>query len=193
MRPGISLVIPTIPPRQRLLERALASVFKQVLAPAAIHVITDTERAGAAATRQRGLEMVDTELVAFLDDDDELKPRHLQALHELLTQRGADYAFSWFDVVGGRDPFPPVHGTRDWDDARPQHTTITVLVRTELAQGVGFRWPETERVVDGQVTGEDWSFTVGCLAAGAKIVRTPERTWLWHHDSGNTSGLPSRW
>lgn len=181
---SISVVIPTIPPRRELLRRALTSVLNQQLAPSAIHVVTDTEKTGAAATRQRGLDAVDTEWVAFLDDDDELKPRHLQALHELVTQREADFAFSWFDVVGGRDPFPPVHATREWDDAEPQHTTITVLVRTELAQRVGFRW---------SADGEDWNFILGCVAVGAKIVRTPEHTWLWHHDSGNTSGLPSRW
>jgi hypothetical protein len=71
-------------------------------------------------------------------------------------------------------------------------TTVTTLVRTELAQDVGFLWP-ADSEIDGQRAGEDWEFTRGCMAYGAKISHLVEHTWLWHHDSGNTSGLPDRW
>lgn len=91
--------------------------------------------------------------------------------------------------MGGRDPFPPTHYRDPFDPQKPIETTITVLVRTDLAQQVGF-----QRLNRGETnSGEDRFFTLGCLAAGARIEHLVEKTWLWHHNSGNTSGLPTRW
>lgn len=192
MTPGITVAIPTIPPRRELLQRAVASVLSQTLQPAALSITVDHDRQGAPATRQRALKAVQTDLVAFLDDDDEFLPQHLEKLNAHLIETNADLVFSWFEVVGGRDPFPIEFSHRQWDnDTWQQHTTITVLVRTELAQEVGFYAP---RGLDNVLySNEDWAFIQGCLKRGAKISRISERTWKWHHDSGNTSGLPCNW
>jgi hypothetical protein len=191
----ISVVIPTIPTRSgETLMRAVWSAERQSLAPTAVVIEPDTERLGASQTRQRGLQRVTTEWVAFLDDDDELLPEHLEHLLACATEQGADYVYSWYEVVGGLDPMPQFFG-RPWDNEQPHQTTITTLVRTELAQSVGFGGdPEADPNGGGAfVSGEDYRFTLGCMAAGAKIVHLPERTWFWHHHGGNTSGLPSRW
>jgi glycosyltransferase involved in cell wall biosynthesis len=76
----ITVVIPSIPSRAKMLDRALASVKAQTLRPERVVVEFDDDRLGAAATRQRGLEKVTTPWVAFLDDDDEFLPGHLYAL-----------------------------------------------------------------------------------------------------------------
>lgn len=208
---SITVVIPTIPPRVDMLARAIQSVLDQTLFTTMryncagrprlrVESPVDHDHEGAARTRQRGLERVATEWVAFLDDDDEFMPQHLERLlvHALFT--GADYVYSWFmikDPSGAErpdlDPFPGQLG-RPFDPARPVQTTVTTLVRTELAQSVGIRPSETAPPTpDGHRAGEDWQFTLDCLAAGGRIEHLPERTWWWWHHGHNTSGLPDRW
>lgn len=194
----ISVVIPTIPPRAHLLQRALASVLNQTLRPAAVIVTVDNDHEGAWATRDRGLRAVQTPLVAFLDDDDEFLPNHLAVLAAAIED-GADYAYSYYELIdqggnnwGEQDPILG-HFGRAFNPAEPHQTTITTLVRTELAQAVGFRRPPDAETVGGQTFGEDYAFTLGCVAAGAVIRHVPERTWRWWHHAGNTSGRPERW
>jgi glycosyltransferase involved in cell wall biosynthesis len=189
--PSITVCIPSIPPRARLLERALASVKAQTLPASDVITSLDGTHSGAAITRQRALDTVGTEWVAFLDDDDEFLPEHLSRLYDAAAAHQADYVFSWYTVIGGTDPRPggQFHG---WCNDHPRQTTITTLVRTELAQSAGFLGDAPESN-DGHVAGEDFLFTLRCMNAGGFIYSLPEITWLWHHDSNNTSGLPSRW
>jgi glycosyltransferase involved in cell wall biosynthesis len=179
--PVVTVVVPYHPARVKngMLKRAVDSVNRQTI-PHRLITVEDTQREGAAATRQRGLDQVTTEWTAFLDSDDELDPTHLQQLLRCAEQTGADYVYPWFRVIGGRDPFPMFFG-KPWDDAHPHSTTITILVRTELAKQVGFTG-----------AGEDFRFTKGCVKAGAKIVHLPQRTWTWVHGGHNSSGLPTR-
>lgn len=188
----ITVVIPTIPPREHLLRRALDSVAAQTLPAAQIVVVTDHHRLGAPANRQRGLDQVETDWVAFLDDDDEFKPHHLQACMQAALDEEADMVFPWFEVYGGLDPFPHYFG-KPWDKAVPTHTTVTTLVRTAVAREAGgFVCPETADLSGKQFADEDWLFTLRVNEVG-KIYHLAEKTWIWHHDSGNTSGLPHRW
>lgn len=80
LRRGVTVVIPSIPPRAKLLHRALDSVLTQRYTADAIVVEVDRDHAGAAVTRNRGLAKVDTEWTAFLDDDDVFGPDHLAEL-----------------------------------------------------------------------------------------------------------------
>ncbi len=206
-RPTISVIIPAHPARARngMLDRALASVHAQTLLPDAVHVAMDLDRQGAAATRQRALMAATTEFVAFLDSDDVFFPKHLEWLLRHQQETGADFCYSWFKVMqqfaDGRtniledDPvFPVGHYLNPFDPDDPIETTITTLVRTELAQKVGFR--ELNR---GEAnSGEDRYFTLGCLAAGAKISHLVRKSWGWSHwqlpnaTPGNTSGRPTK-
>jgi hypothetical protein len=192
MQPGVTVVVPFHEARRTsgLLDRAVRSVHAQTV-PVHLELAEDIHRIGAAPTRQAGLETVTTEWTAFLDSDDELDPDHIEQLLACAHETGADYVYPWFRVVGGSDPFPMFFG-RPWDNAHPHQTTITILVRTELAQQVGFHTPPPGSTVGGHRGGEDWHFTLGCLAAGARIVHHPARTWTWHHGPQNSSGRPDR-
>jgi hypothetical protein len=214
LRPGITVVIPSIPPRRNLLRRAVASVLGQTMPAAALSVVVDSDRLGAAVTRQRALDAVNTRWVAFLDDDDEMKPNHLEALFSAAVDYDALYLWSRFQVAlpkrGYRvprfrgeeyelrdGPEPLGAGTfEQWNDEQPAQTTITTLVSTELARAVGgFVPPTAKGEIDGQRAGEDWDFTLRCRAAVPldAMRHVPAVTWLWHHHESNTSGLPDRW
>lgn len=187
MKPGVTVVTPFHAQRKAngMLERAAASVRTQTV-PVRHVLAEDIHHKGAAITRAHGLALVETEWTAFLDSDDEMDPDHIEQLLACAANTSADYVYPWFRVVGGTDPFPMFYG-RPFDPTCPNSTTITILVRTELAKQVGFVADPTV-----QVAGEDFLFTKGCIAVGAKIVHLPRISWTWHHGSHNSSGLPDR-
>lgn len=208
MNHDITVCVPSIPPRAKLLRRALHSITLQSLAPAAVIVELDHDHTGAAETRHRALSKVDTEWVAFCDDDDVLDPHHLETLRVCAQEYDADYVWSRFrlrfpDGSYAEGPQPLGPGTfSQWNDDSPAQTTITTLVRTELAQKVGgFNvWADDGREINGERYGEDFDFTLRCRAAGAVFRHAPVVTWSWFHWGigspevpGNTSGLGNRW
>jgi hypothetical protein len=172
-----------------LMEQAVASVHAQTVAPiGGIQLAADLDRQGAAATRQRALEVVETEYVSFLDDDDLFYPHHIETHWRLLRETGADVAYSWFD---GNRPFPErSHRGRQFDPANPHHITMTLTVRTELARQVGFR---RDPNASAECAGEDWMFITGLADAGARFVGTGDITWHYRLHDHNTSGLGHRW
>ena len=180
-----------------MLNRAIGSVMAQERPADAVSVAIDHKRAGSAWTRQRALQAVQTEWVAFLDDDDHFRPNHLAVLLDAADETGADYLFTWFqmhDSAGNERDWDPLgHFGKTFDPENPTQTTITTLVRTELAQTVGFCEPPVGKEIHGQRLGEDFEFTLGCIAAGGKVVHVPQRTWIWTHHGANTSGQPDRW
>jgi glycosyltransferase involved in cell wall biosynthesis len=196
------VAVTAIPPRLAcgMLARALGSVARQSRPPAAAAVAVDVDRAGAPATRDRALAMVDTEYVAFLDDDDELGEDHLALLAAEAARTGADLVYPWYTVDGGVDPHAAFEGV-PWDDARPHQVPVTFLARTRAiraAGGFSHAWdpsqgedPGTDAL--GNRAGEDYRLILRLVALGAAIVHLPVRTWTWHHHSRNTMGLPSRW
>lgn len=198
-RLDITVVVPTHPARvaNGMLDRALASITAQTYPAAAVSVAVDLDGQGAAATRQRALEAVRTEWVAYLDSDDWLYPEHLKTLAAGARVHSADVVFSYYMVhrPDGRswpENDPLGHFGRRFDPARPHQTTITTLERTELAQQVGFREPPEGALINGERYGEDFQHTVELVKFGARIVHIPRRTWAWVHHPGNTSGQPGR-
>jgi glycosyltransferase involved in cell wall biosynthesis len=193
---SVTLCIPTISPRFTMLERAVRSVERQILELDATIVVEDKEHEGAALTRDKALAEVDTDFVAFLDDDDELGPQHLKLLVDAQQITNADLVYPWFTVVGGTDPFPE-HFGKPWDDARPHQTTVTFLARTSMIRNVGgfsLREDFAEPFdAGGNRAGEDYRTVLRLVKSGAKIVHLPVRTWLWHHHTHNTQGMPDRW
>ena len=207
-RPTVAVVIPAHPARARngLLHQAVGSVWAQTLPPDELIVEIDNDKTGAPPTRQRALNKVTADWVAFLDSDDMFLPRHLELCLRHAVDEDADFVYPWFkilqqhadgrerliefDSIKGDGVFPASHFWDEFDPDNPIETTITVLVRTELAKQVGF-----QALDRGQVnTGEDRYFTVGCVAAGARIKHLRRFTWIWRHHwlsekvMGNTSG-----
>jgi glycosyltransferase involved in cell wall biosynthesis len=185
---GVTVVVASIPPRAALLYRALTSVQTQTLPPDRVIVSLDYDRRGPAATRNLALQAVDTEWVAFLDDDDELGPDHLRRLVDYAAETNADMVYPWYRVVGGTDPRPERFGT-EFDPDDPHSPTVTFLARTDAVRKVG-GFPAGEC--------EEQQLTVNLARAGFTVRHLPERTWTWHHHSsdgrqGNTSGRTDRW
>lgn len=102
--PRVTVAIPTYN-RPGLLPRALASVAAQTFSDFDVVVVNDggewpedsrsisghsvrvlhRQRGGPAAARNTALVASDSEYVAYLDDDDEWQPNHLESLIALLT------------------------------------------------------------------------------------------------------------
>lgn len=195
---GITVVIPTIPERSEMVAKAVSSAARQTLSPRAIIIVVDDQFEGASEVRTRGLFQVTTEWTAFLDDDDELLPMHLENLMHMAKKTDADLVFPWFHVVGGVDPFP-MNEHREFDVDDPHQTTVTFLVKTEKAcMAGGFRWQDGVDIIDpgmdeqGHRAGEEFRFVIRVARNGGKVVHLDERTWMWHHHGRNTMGLPSR-
>lgn len=190
----ITVVVPTVPYRGQYLKRALSSVSSQTMRATKVIVQRDDDESGAAITRHNGLMKVDTEWVAFLDDDDEFYPHHLKTLYDTAIEHHADYVWSRFHVVHPngtkRDGPAPLRSNtyEQWNVSNPAATTITTLVKADLAQRVGFIGGEIGRLYSG----EDRYFTLKCNDLGATFRHAPITTWMWHHHGGNTSGLSPR-
>lgn len=189
LRPGVTALIAAHPARLHngMLVRALTSVAAQTLQPAAIVVINDLEKQGAGTTRQRLLDLVHTQWIAWLDSDDEWMPEHLEKLMRVAVETDSIYVYSW---MHGADPLG--HFGVPFSPCTPHHTTMTVLVRTEIAQEVGF--PETSK--KGHFSNEDWAFITGvakiACERGLKMTHLAERTWTYHAGHHNSSGKPGQ-
>jgi glycosyltransferase involved in cell wall biosynthesis len=162
-----------------------ASIARQSLQPDTIILVNDLERAGAGRTRQKLLRMVETEWLAWCDSDDLLYPQHLERLYNHAQQTGAVFVNAWFNA-----PHDPLgHFGKPLDPCNMHHTTITFMVKTELAQEVGFR----ESLKDSPFSEEDWGHIAGmaalCCERGLKMEHLPDKTWWWRQQGQNTSGL----
>lgn len=187
MSSGITLIIPHIPTRHELfLEVTLPSVLRQTLQPDVVLVMTDNDREGAGAMRNRGIELTRTEWVAFLDDDDELFPDHLAVCCNHALETGADVVWPWYEC--SNDPLPPGFFGRQWNPKEPHSFPITTLVRTEIARRASFPGPARE-----DFGGEDWSYWLQLSALEVKFAHVPQRTWRYNHHGRNTSGAPGNW
>jgi glycosyltransferase involved in cell wall biosynthesis len=183
----ITVVIPTIPNRVVELHRAVASVQAQTVASVLV-VELDAHREGAAVTRNRALAKVDTEWVAFLDDDDVLKPGHLKACarHAYLT--GADVVYPGYDTVG-EDPVDCFGVPFDPDLLRRRnYIPVTTLCRTEAVRSAGGFAPHPDEHGDPC---EDWGLWLALAERGATFSHLPQRTWIWHVNGG-TRGRTER-
>jgi glycosyltransferase involved in cell wall biosynthesis len=193
-RPGVTAVIPAHHPNllNGMLGQAVASVSKQTQPAAALSVAVDVLHEGAAVTRNRALEVVNTRWTAFLDSDDVWYPGHLRALLDTAQSTGADVVYPWFDVPRGFDPFPEYEGQPFREEVireRQNYIPITVLARTELLHRAG----GFEHRGDPANPCEDWGMWIKLLDAGAKFVHHSGRTWEWRWHGGNTSGSGSNW
>ncbi len=190
LRPGITACVAAHPARLRngFLVRALDSIAKQTLQPDVILVVNDKEGQGAGWTRRTLLNQVNTEWMAWLDSDDYWFKDHLQKLWNLAQETDSVYTYSWFRAV--HDPLG--HYGKKFDPCSPHHTTITALMKTELAQEVGY----PDSLKDSPYSEEDW-FNISGIAKlacerGLNITHLPEITWFWEQGLQNTSGLPTR-
>ena len=193
MNGDITVVIATIPTRADRLHTAVRSVMAQTLPVADLIVELDDRAQGAAATKNAGLAKVETDLVAFLDDDDEFMSHHLRTLHDALVEHQADVAYSLplvRDHLGRKvDRIDEWGGTERFDPEalrRGSYIQTTSLVRTELAKRVGgFQCPPGSNY-------DDWGFFLALLDTGATFAHVHEETFIWNHHGRNSSGIPGK-
>jgi glycosyltransferase involved in cell wall biosynthesis len=195
--PTVGLAIPSIAPRAQMLRNAFSSALRQTRPFDAFSIAIDTKHEGAPTTRERAWRALGTDYVAFLDDDDLLCSHHLATLLAAAVEHDADLVYPHFDVEGGIDPFD--HWGKPWDAANPVQTTITVLWKREALEKVGGFLEEDWDVTsdpgmdeNGNRAGEDFRAVCRLNARGGRIVHVPEKTWVWRHWGGNSSGLPGR-
>lgn len=203
----VAVVIPTIPGREAMLERALASVRAQRRRPDQVVVERDSLRTGADQARNRALERVTADVVAWLDDDDELKPNHLMACMRVMEQspERPDLVYPSPVVRGGEDP-TAVSVQGQWvlpwgvrfGPEQEAHLRrfgsfipMTHVVRTERVRSIGGFRPGQEVMTEGvgrRYRGEDEDYLVRLLDDGATFEHLPARTWHWNVHGGNTAG-----
>lgn len=202
----VTMVVATIPGREDLVARALKSISAQKVRPGAVVVYNDVERHGASWCRNSALELVKSDWVAWLDDDDELLPNHIKVLVRGANTSGADMVFTYAKFVGGRDPLACIYGgTRlipepinvPWDDDAKfslrrygNFIPVTYMVKTELVRRVG-GFPEPYSMPDVKVSGEceDYLLLLKLLDAGAKFHHVcGVRTWIYNIHDTNTGG-----
>ncbi len=195
----IAVVIPTIPPRREELKAVRAQVVAQTRPADEVITWVDVAGAGAAISRNLGMQEATAEFIAFFDDDDVMYPRHLELLEWAQAKTRADLVYPWHDIippapnplaVRGRNPYG-----RPFDlAARRQildHNNfipIPVLVRRNLMLSVGgFTdfgldiWdPSRCEVLDA------WR---KLLRRGARFVHCPYKTWAAVRNGENTAGL----
>ena len=117
-----------------------------------------------ARARNRGLEVATGDLIAYVDDDNALRPRHTQVLASTLEANPwADFAYSQMyrhgleDVIGSQ---PPALGTVD----------SSIVMHRRNGPGRFGLWPVPAPYE------VDWVFVQSWLNAGAKWVFVQEVT-----------------
>lgn len=217
-RLSVALCIPTIPGREKYLRRALDSVNAQTRRPDQLLVQADPDREGAAATRNRLLRLVDSDVVMWLDDDDWLKENHVRTLMRVLEQeRDVDLVYPTPVVFAegrrgsqleaairaGIYPAATTHqsvfpvspwGLR-WDSEKEAHLRhrgsfipITHAVRTDMVRRAG-GFPPARTLESGRLQGEDERYLIALLDAGARFAHIDRKTWVWDANGNGTAGL----
>lgn len=200
----VSVVIPTIPPRKELLERAMASVAAQTRFPEETIVQIDREGMGAGPTRNLGWRRASSEYVAFLDDDDEFLPNHLEECLKAARREKADVVYPWFEHVGWPewtkarpDPLAVMHHGRlvhplgvkfgpEQAHHMRSHAFIpaTIVVKRDVLEAVGGYPHHDSEEYERYNRCEDWALLIRLLDIHAKFVHVPKRTWRLHHGAG---------
>lgn len=165
----VTVIIPTIPGREELLDRAAVSAMMQTVQVDVVAIV-DTDRRGPAVLRNEMIAASRAEWVAFLDDDDYLDPHHIETL--LAHSDDADVVVPYCRFDG--PPLPVGYYNRQFDARvlrRHGIFPITVLARREAIIAAGCFRPEDRY--------EDWSLWNRMVRLGARFVVVPEVTWTY--------------
>ena len=211
--PLISIVTPVFNVEERWLRRCIASVqaqwyenwelcladdcstddrVREVLTElsqgdARIKVVFRNENGGISAATNSAIELATGDLIAFMDNDDELAPQALfEVVRALNTDPDIDFIYTdedKIDVEGRRfDPFskPGYSPQLLWG-----HNYIThfVAVRRPLLERVGMLRSE----FDGS---QDYDFVLRATAAAKRVHHIPEVLYHWRTLPSSVAGDP---
>lgn len=184
---AVAIITPTIEGREHLLSEACQSVVTQTV-EVSHHIALDGSRAGPAAIRNAILQLLSSEWVGFLDDDDLLDPDHVATLLAAVEQDEADLAFSWHRREGTAPETPRVD---EWGDyaygtmlGGRNLIPVTVVARREaiLAAG-GFRSEDRY---------EDYALWMRMLDQGCTFTCVPRETWTYRCLGNNRTWQDAR-
>lgn len=174
---SVGIVVTTFE-RPEWLRDCLASI------PAECQVVVVDDavrREGFTYARMRGLEQLDTEYVAFFDDDDVMLPNwlpeHLEAMAGYDVVAGS-YIETDADLVPLRKHFLPPATLADFERG---HCPVNdgALIRRSVLDGITWH-PELDKVMMFRL----WS---DLLRAGARFTSTTTPSWLRRLHDGNMS------
>jgi len=208
----VGAVIPVY--RANFLADCLASVFAQTRQPDRVIVVDDgspegaaieraverygdrvtlirQENRGAGAARNRGILASDTDLIAFLDADDEWAPEFLQEQLDLMRAYRFGVVYANGDIVGGSPlcgmhfmETAPSQGTVSVDALLSQRCTVltsSVVTRRNVLLDVGLFDEDLRR-------GQDFDLWVRLAAAGTTFAYTTAPLVKRRIHSQNLSG-----
>lgn len=201
--PSVGVVVPTRR-RPEQLRRALVSILSQdytgpmtlvvvfdgtepdaSLTDANVRAIPNSRTPGLAGARNTGILALDTDLVAFCDDDDEWLPTKLQTQVELLRRSGADFVASGVVFAYGDSATARVAGTVVTHDQLLRsrmamlHSSTFVIRRVALLHQIGL---VDETIPGGQ--GEDWDLLLRASeTAPIRCANLPLVRVSWSRDS----------
>lgn len=174
LSPDITVITPTVPGRETLLNECVASVEAVGLK----HLVQlDVEHKGPVAVRNRLIQQVATKWTLFLDDDDLLYPGYLTTVRAHLAT--ADVVYTAWDLSGADEPQP-----HPWFDAElllvRNFIPVTACVRTVALRAVG-GFPDA-RFEDHEL----WKLL---LARGYRFTYVPVVAWCYRRFPGSRSEM----
>lgn len=167
---SLTIITGSIPQRADLLPECLDSVARQTVRPDAHLIYVDYEQNGPGPVYAHLFEMVETDWVMMLGDDDLLDPHHVEILTAAVeADPTIDVAYTYCRTTGTE--FTQYNQPFDADKlARYNVVSSTAMFRRELAERVGGIPP---------VHGEDWELWKSLAWGGARFVAIPEVTWTY--------------
>jgi glycosyltransferase involved in cell wall biosynthesis len=199
MKADVTICTATIPTRTELLKRAISSVENQTLQPQKHLIKLDDKRDGHTAMLDAMIAEASTKYIAILDDDDELLPRHIEAIYGAIEETGADLVYPWFKYSNLPDGgHLEMFAYKPWSNSNVHQIPITWIAKREALLEVGgfskdFNPDSYEVDNQGNRIGHDFVMIQKLVAADKKIVHHPELTWIYHVGHPSTLGMPIRW
>lgn len=151
-------------------------------------VVEEVNR-GASSARNRGLDLVRSEFVMFIDADDFVEGDFLRPALERMRAAGADMGFAplqiFFEEEGRRlDRFVPAWSSslevfREWHSREHYVGTLGTLWRTEFVRKIGGWDPDITRNDDGEIA-------MRGILMGAKIAVSSSGQGVYVHHSGES-------
>lgn len=169
----VTVVTLTIPGREQLLARCIASVYAQTVKPYAHIILAESSRKDVGKMYNEAVKAVKTEWIHFLDDDNYLLPLHIEKLLSEM-QHGVDVVYSW-ELSKSR----PRINFNDWsedgicnyqDGQNAIDNSCAIRTSTFLTSG-GF-----DEITK---TPKDWVLFTKLAHMGAKFRCIPEDTWFY--------------
>ena len=179
----VTVITPSLPERTVLLGRAIGSVRGQTRQPYEHLIALDYALHGDGhVARNRLVAAATTEWVAFLDDDDAWRPRHLEVMLQVEAEQESDIVCSLIEWTGDG---PTANHSCDFTTVRASNwfNPSAALVRRSLLLDVGgFPAPAPPMW-------DDWAAWIAMLNAGARYACThdPSASVIYYWHGGNIS------